>query len=227
MNAYVKKIESVPFAVINDLFIGIPTMVMLYFIFISLFFLIRDKKQINALCLLIAIGTTSIVQNTHKILKSVERRIVIMNVSQETFIMIQDGQHAMFISNKKLLENQDRMLTLKKQLANKYWIKNVEFMSLPQTASMIKINSREFLTDNRKPIERILLITGNPKVELTEYANSSDSSTLLVADASNKLWKILQWETEADKLLLRFHAVPKMGPLILESQYSMFSVLKN
>jgi len=226
MNAYVRKIESVPFAVINDLFIGIPTLVMLYFIFISLFFLIRDKKPINMLYLMLALITTNIVHNTHKILKSLERRIVILNVSKETFLMIQDGQHAMFISNKKLLENQDRMLTLKKQLVNKYWIKNAEFMSIPQIPSMIKINSSNFLIDNRKPIERILLITGNPKVKLTEYANPADSSTLFVADASNKLWKIQQWETETDKLLLRFHTVPKMGPLILESQHSVFSALK-
>jgi len=179
------------------------------------------------LYLMLALITTNIVHNTHKILKSLERRIVILNVSKETFLMIQDGQHAMFISNKKLLENQDRMLTLKKQLVNKYWIKNAEFMSIPQIPSMIKINSSNFLIDNRKPIERILLITGNPKVKLTEYANPADSSTLFVADASNKLWKIQQWETETDKLLLRFHAVPEKGPLILESQHSMFSVLKN
>lgn len=227
MNAYIGKIETVPFAVINDLLIGIPTLVMLYFIFISLFFLIRDKKPISVLYLLFALGTTSIVHHTHKILKSFERRIVILNVSQQTLLMIQDGQHAMMISTKKFLENYHGIAILKKQLASKYWIKNIEYMSIPPIPSMIKLNNSEFLIDKRKSIERILLISGNPTLELIEYATPADSSTLLVADASNKLWKILEWETEADKLLLPFHAVPKMGPLILESQHSVFSALKN
>ena len=75
-------------------------------------------------------------------------------------------------------------------------------------------------------LKRILLITGNPMVELKEYSDRLDSSSLLVADASNKLWKIQQWETEADKLLLRFHGVAENGPIILESQNCMFPALK-
>jgi hypothetical protein len=227
MNTYIKKIENVPFAVINDLFIGIPTLVMLYFIFISLFILFRDKKPISALYLLIALGTTSIVHHTHKILKSFERRIAILNVSQETFLMIQDGQNAIMISNRKLLETPQRISILKKQFANKYWIENIEFMSIPKSPSMIKINCSDFLINNSKNIKHIFLITGNPKVELKEYTKPADSSTLFVADASNKLWKIQQWETDADKLLLRFHAVHEKGPLILDSEYSIFSALND
>jgi hypothetical protein len=50
---------------------------------------------------------------------------------------------------------------------------------------------------------------------------------LLIADASNKLWKIQQWQTEADRLLLRFHSVAEEGPLVMEKSAHTFSVLKN
>ncbi len=227
MNAYIRKIETVPFAVINELFIGMPTVLMLYVVFSAIFLLIKNKKTINTLYFVIAIGATSVVHNTHKTFKSLERRITILNLYDETSIMIQDGQHAMIISNIRLLEDNHRISTLKKQLVNKYWIKNVEFMSIPNKPCLININSSDFTKDKKIDINRIVLITGTPKVELKEYANLGDSSILIVADASNKLWKIQQWETEADKLLLRFHAVREKGPLILESQRSIFSALKN
>jgi len=227
MNAYIRKIETVPFAVINELFIGIPTVLMLYVLFTAIFLLIKNKKSINTLYFMIAIGATSVVHNTHKTLKSLERRITILNLYQETFVMLQEGENAIMISKERTPENNRRISTLKKQLVNKYWIKNIEFMSIPQIPCMLNINSSELITDNRININRIMLITGTPKVEIIEYANQADSSSVFVADASNKLWKIQQWETEADKLLLRFHAVPEKGPLILESQRSMFSALKN
>ena len=72
-----------------------------------------------------------------------------------------------------------------------------------------------------------MLIAGNPRFELKEYSDQADSSSLFVADASNKLWKIQQWETEADKLLLRFHGVAEKGPIILESLNCMFPAFKN
>ena len=227
MNGYIRKIETVPFSVINELFIGIPTLLVIYSILIAIFFLIRNKKPINILYLMITIGLTSIIHSSHKTLKSFERRITILNLYQETFVMIQYGQNAMIVVNKKLLENHHLLSTLKKQLVNKYWIKNVEIMSIPEIPCMIKINSSEFPTYNIKNIKHIVLIIGTPNIKLKEYSIPGDSSTLFVADASNKLWKIQEWETEADKLLLRFHAVPEKGPLILESQRSMFSVLKN
>ena len=176
---------------------------------------------------MIVIGLTSVVHYAHKTMKSFEQRIAVLNLHQETLVMIQDGQNAMIISNKRLLENQHRISTLKKQLVNKYWIKNVEFVSIPKTPCIININNSEFQTDNKINIKRIVVITGTPTVELKEYAKPGDSSILFVGDASNKLWKIQQLETEADKLLLRFHAVFEKGPLILESQHSMFSALKN
>ena len=54
-----------------------------------------------------------------------------------------------------------------------------------------------------------------------------DSSAMIIADGSNKLWKIQQWEKEADKLLLRFHALAEKGPIIMESRHNVFSALKN
>jgi hypothetical protein len=140
--------------------------------------------------------------------------------------MIEHGQYALLIANKELLENHPSITALKKQLTNTYWIEKFEFLSIPKTPSIITINSSSFLTDKKGNIKSILLITGNPRFELKEYSDQADSSSLFVADASNKLWKIQQWETEADKLLLRFHGVAENGPIILESQNCMFPALK-
>ena len=226
MNAYIRKIELVPFAVINNIFIGIPTFVMIYTLFILLFFLLHVKKSNNLLYLIFVFSFTCIVYNSHKFLKSTEKRIVILNISGETCIMIENGQYALLIANKELLENHIRIVALKKQLTNKYWIEKFEFKSIPKTPSIIKIISSSFLTDKKGSIKRILLISGNPRFKLKQYSDQATSSSLFVADASNKLWKIQQWETEADKLLLRFHGVAEKGPIILESQNCMFPALK-
>jgi competence protein ComEC len=226
MNVYIRKIELVPFSVINNIFIGLPTFVLIYALFIVLFFFLHVKKSNNLLYLIITFSFTCIVYNSHKLLKSIEKRIVILNVSGQTGIMIEHGQYALLIANKELLENHPSITALKKQLTNTYWIEKFEFLSIPKTPSIITINSSSFLTDKKGNIKSILLITGNPRFELKEYSDQADSSSLFVADASNKLWKIQQWETEADKLLLRFHGVAENGPIILESQNCMFPALK-
>ena len=63
-----------------------------------------------------------------------------------------------------------------------------------------------------------MILTGSPRIQLEDLPIQNEKKLRIVADGSNKLWKIQQWETEADRLLLHFNSVAKEGPLILESQ---------
>jgi hypothetical protein len=152
---------------------------------------------------------------------------VILNTLGNTCILVQEGPQGILIANIEILNNHKKKSELKKQLANFYSINSFEFKSIPKTPSLIGINETFKPNPSQKNQGRILLITGNPNIQLKDLVGQINDSTLLIADASNKLWKIREWEREADKLLLRFHSVSEKGPVVLENNACIFSALKN
>ena len=226
MNGYIRKIEGIPFAIINDIFIGVPTLILMYLALYFLWKFLKHKTRNYFINLLLIVSVAYATNNIHGI-SSLKSRIAILNVPGGTCIMLQDGNIARLILNNSLLENHDKLTILKKQLAKKYWIERFEFSSIPSYPLMITLTPRVKLGENKQSISKIVVLTGTPRIELNTLLKHTDTAMLLIADASNKLWKIQQWQTEADRLLLRFYSVDEEGPLVMENSAYRFSVFKN
>ena len=226
MNGYIEKIEGIPFAMINNIFIGIPTLIVMYLALYFLWRFLKHKTTKNFITILFLVTVVYAINNIHKII-SIKSRIAILYVPGGTCIMLQDRNFARIIANRSLLENHLKISMLKKQLAKKYWIERFEFSSIPSHPLLITLTQQLQSVENKQSTSKIVILTGTPSVELNNLVNKSDTSMLLIADASNKLWKIQQWQTEADRLLLRFHSVAEEGPLVMEKSAHTFSVLKN
>ena len=89
-------------------------------------------------------------------------------------------------------------------------IENWEFTSLSKLPYLI-----QFAGQPQQP-EFTLLSNFNESLNnLNTAAEAAAKNTYLIADGSNKLWKIKQWEKEAQELHLPLHSTPTAGPFIL------------
>ncbi len=60
-----------------------------------------------------------------------------------------------------------------------------------------------------------VLLCHAKSISLDMLKEEISKETLILADASTPVWKIKQWEKEAQKLHLRFKSIPEEGPLTI------------
>jgi hypothetical protein len=65
--------------------------------------------------------------------------------------------------------------------------------------------------------KKMLLLSGFTKAipSLNQLLLKQQKPIQLIADGSTKLWKIKQWEKEAQEVHLRLHSTPEKGAFLL------------
>jgi len=74
-------------------------------------------------------------------------------------------------------------------------------------------DERSFEALSQKITVDVLLITGNPKVNISDLAEVFHPQ-MVVMDASNSMWKIAKWQKACDALLLPHYSVSEKGAFI-------------
>ena len=216
LNQYIQRMERVPFGMIKNVFIGIPTVCAIYFLFFLLLIFMKNATYRNLRNILYAFILLSVFQLIDLFNHKDKIRVVILNIPGHSGILFQKGTTAVLAANTSLLNDKMKISDLRNQIAATYWIKKITLLSFPSTPVLIKLDPKKILGGEKHDENIILMITNSPKINLNELFSSTEKGNILICDASNKLWKIRQWETETDKLLLRFHSVAEKGPFILE-----------
>jgi competence protein ComEC len=72
------------------------------------------------------------------------------------------------------------------------------------------------LTNNKLSVD-VLLISKNPKIQISDIATPVIPTTI-VFDASNSLWKIAQWKKECEELHLQYFITGEQGAYILDAK---------
>jgi hypothetical protein len=112
--------------------------------------------------------------------------------------------------SEELLQDKKQLTKLTKKLRNGLGIEKWEFTSLSKLPYLI-----QFATESHQP-EFILLSNFNELLKnLNTAAEAPENNKYIIADGSNKLWKIKQWEKEAQELHLPLHSTPAAGPFIM------------
>jgi hypothetical protein len=82
---------------------------------------------------------------------------------------------------------------------------------LPEFPFILELNCGK-----QKKAKPILLISGIPDLTLRNIRRISNRETLVIADGTNKLWKIKAWEKEAHELNLRFLSTSFTGSVTID-----------
>jgi competence protein ComEC len=150
---------------------------------------------------------------------AMQKALVVYNVRQKTAIEFTEGiYHQAILSNNFTAGDEKNALWS----THKVWHLTTETdrLSLPTGTSMFKKNDKIILTlDSTKNFAEqqikadIIILCGNCKLSLADVYNHYQAR-IIVADASNSMWKIEQWQKEASTLPLRFHSTSKNGAFV-------------
>jgi competence protein ComEC len=209
MNSYIEKIASIDFNTIQ-LSTSLSTSVCLYLLIITITVAALNRNSISILAVLLSLNTIFSIYaiEQYQLLKT--KQLLYLNFKGETCIIHQHGKNAMvfvssgFLNNRQLLKKQ--MKTFRNELGIEHW----QIQPLLNQPAIIEYVSQE--KSNRFiHLSRLTNTISN----LRQLPAALTDSVLILADGSNKLWKIKQWEKQAQELNLRLHSIPEKGAFII------------
>ena len=218
LNQYIQKMEHIPFGMVKHIYIGTITLIFMYLFLIAVFYTMKKTniKTIKFLaltfCLMSLIHLIDIINHKRK------KRIAVLQVYGKTCILLQHGETGIIATNLDLKENRKTLQDITNQLGAAYWIRNFEFVSAPNKPFLLSVDVENLIGNKQKNPATLLVLSGTPRIQLIDLTLKNKKNLIIVADGSNKLWKIQQWEKEADRLLLHFNSLAKNGPIIIDQQ---------
>jgi hypothetical protein len=164
--------------------------------------------------LLLLVSTTHLLEI---LIHHQKNRIIVLDIRNHSCIIIQHGKEALILGDNSLLQNRVQFDEIKEQIGYAYWIKKFRMKKFPRYPFAIRLQPNDLIGKTKNHSIPITILSGDPTLHLIELTQLLNENNILIIDHSNKVWKIRQWEKEADKLLLRFNSIAEKGPYILEN----------
>ncbi len=218
LNQYIQKMELIPFGMIKHIYIGIITLIFMYLFLIAVFYTMKKANIKTIKFLALTFCLMSLIQLTDILNHKRKKRIAVLQVYGKTCILLQHGETAIIATNLDINQHRKTLIDLTDQLGAAYWIRNFEFVRAPNKPFFLSLDVENLLGKKQNNPNTLMVLSGTPRIQLIDLPLQNKKSLFIVADGSNKLWKIQQWEKEADRLLLHFNSLAKNGPIILDQQ---------
>jgi hypothetical protein len=185
------------------------TMLLLLSLFFSAWYsFFKSPGRFVFLCLVLLGVALPLVQLMESIKSSKTKEIHLLNSHGATTIIHQHGQHGIITASSSLLENKKKTKEFLRQTGIALGIDHWEIQSFPNDPVMISLQEA-------KEIKPWVLLCQAKTINLTNLKDLINKESLIIADASTPMWKIKQWEKEAQKLHLRFKSIPEEGPFTI------------
>lgn len=226
MNKIILWFNTLPFALWDRIAATITSTLFLYGVVICAgVWLLHKNKAAFKLSLWMMIGfLISITYSAWQ--KTNQQKIIVYNVPQHQSIDIINGNQYKFIGDSILL--QDGMLQnfhLKPSRIALQLNKKVENLpALLQRDNLYQYNNKrilvvdrsiKFYTDSGKINIDCIIISKNPKVDISQLISTFNSKQIIF-DGSNSLWKIAKWKKECEALHLSCYSVAEKGAFIMD-----------
>jgi len=213
MNGYIEKVASISFNSIQ-IQTTLTITILLYATIAGLTYFFLYRKTTSILPILVLLFLLSLMYQINQHQLSLTRRILVLQVKNATYIIHQHGSSGTLITSSNHISNK---LFFKKQLrtlSNELSIRKWTFFTLKDHAAVIELN-------NQNTVGKVILLSGfnNWTPTLNELFPEEEKPQQLIADGSTKLWKIKQWEKQAQEVHLRLHSTPEKGAFILSCEH--------
>ncbi|MBA4197052.1 MAG: hypothetical protein C0459_05790 [Chitinophaga sp.] len=220
LNNFIQHINNLPFAVWQNLQINMLQAVLLFLLLAFAGRWLLNKKSSALISSLVAASLFLCVRCIDFIKREKQQKIIVYNVPQHKAIDIIEGRNYQFIGD-SILQEDGFLRNFHLQPSRiKHRIKpvnSVQSASIQQ--QLIQVNDKSFLIiDNNRFFKKLqqkikvnaVIISGNPKLYLNDMIKYFDCE-IIIADATNPLWKINKWKKDAEQLHLSLHSVPDDG----------------
>jgi competence protein ComEC len=209
MNGYIEKIANISF---NSMQIqtSLAFTICLMLTIASLTYYLIDRKKRATLPVLVLVFLLSLIFRIEGYQLSQTKKVIALQIKDQTCIVHQHGQlgiivvSASYITNKMLFRKQLR------SLENDLGIKKWKVVALKDKPALIDLN--KYSAD-----KKMILLSGFTQFTptLTQMMFRKEMPTQVIADGSTKLWKIKQWEKQAQEVHLRLHSTPERGAFLI------------
>jgi competence protein ComEC len=221
MNHSVLLINSLPFVLWSNVFVSIFETILLYLIFIFfIYWLVKKSKA----AFKIGLATTllfSIMVSFNKWKSYRQQKMIIYNIPSHRAIDFIKGNAYLFVGDSDIAENRlllnyniiPARISLganNKSTESKFVFQQNNLFQFCDKKIAIIDSSISFLPLKEKIFVNFIIISKNPKINITDLAQTFDCKQYIF-DASNSLWKIDQWKKECEELHLQSHSVSEKG----------------
>lgn len=217
LNNYIHYMEKIPFGMIKHIYFGVSSMLLMYGLIFVAYMLYKKYNSINLKLFCWSILLLSTTHLLETFIHYQKNRIIVLDILNHSGIVVQHGKEAVILGDNTLFLNRDKFDEIKEQIGYAFWIKKFQLKKLPQQPCIITLQTNQLIGTSKVPHTPITILSGNPRLHLNDLTQLIHENNRLIIDHSNKVWKIRQWEKEADKLLLRFNSIAEKGPYILEN----------
>jgi len=208
MNEYVLLMGNIPFGMIDEMDTSNAMLLLICLYAAGWYWLFKSPDKVVFLCLVLLGLAIPVVHLMESIQTSKTKTIHVLNTFGAATIVHRHGQYGILTASASFLENKKKTKELLRQTGLALGIKHWKIASFPNQPVLINLKE----DPENKPW--VLLCHGKP-ISLASLKNEIDKESLIMADASTPLWKIKQWEKEAQKLHLRFKSIPEEGPFTI------------
>jgi competence protein ComEC len=209
MNDYINQIDKIPFNNIHVNF-NLPLFISTLFSIALLTHSLTKNKRPSLTVLSVAIFIPIFIHTCNFINHINTKQILVLNIKNQTCLIHQHGRTARMLVSEELLQDKKQLTKLTKKLKNGLGIEKWEFTSLSKLPYLI-----QFATESHQPKFTLLSNFKESLKNLITSSEAPENNKYIIADGSNKLWKIKQWEKEAQELHLPLHLTTAAGPFIM------------
>lgn len=213
MNGYIEAIGKISFNMIDNIYVSDLYMIICCLLIGSLIWLIGNASRKTYWITSILFLLLGIVRFSECLTLSREKKIIVLNLKKNTAIVVQHGENGMLAVSKYLAGDISTIRKMMKEIGNATGIDTWETRYLPDRPCMLSFSMHKSVERTRRSSEKVTVISGNPGLSLAEMGIPSEKAEKIVADGSNTLWKIRQWEKEAYGLHLPLHTTAENGPI--------------
>jgi competence protein ComEC len=226
MNEFIEGISNLPYSVATNLFFTHLDTALVYLFIVLVFYAIfmRNAKLLSYS--LVVMGVIQITNIALRYQSSTVESLCIYNVPKYSLIQLNYGTKTFIIGDTALLNHDKEHYYISGyQTANRIKIKEkLSFQDLNNSRNVRSFVFKEqsfFIVDEDLMIPTqttsfdYVLLRNSPKIKLEELLKRIDAD-YMIADGSNKYWKIEQWKKECEVLKIPLHDLTQQGAFIIK-----------
>lgn len=211
MNKFVMTMNKIPFNLVDNIYLSGFSILMCSILIFSLLFLIYRLNNISIFYFLTIVLVCSVLINTEHSFKPIKKDWSVLHLSGKTCIIHRHGRSIRIFYKRNQNEDPSAIRQKLQNAVNYLQPEEIYWQSLPEFPFILKLNCQKQLQT-----APVFLLSGISALSLNNLEGVSTTGTLVIADGTNKLWKIKEWEKEAHELNLRFLSTSFTGSVTID-----------
>lgn len=209
MNNYIGKIAAIPFNSIQAS-ISFFTVVLCYALIVITTLTLTANKIRFIIFPMIIILLLGISHHLHRYRQFKKRELIVTYLKNETLIVHQHGKSAQLYCSRSYSRDRIKLRRFISQVSHQLGIQHCQIVLFEDQPALIRLK----VPFSKNPIW-VLHALDKSLAQLKQLGMDDLAQAMLIADGSNKLWKIRQWEKQAHELHLRLYSTQEKGAFIL------------